>query len=397
MNNTLARRLFLHRHALAEAPSGPSKGDDLLALIRRLGFVQIDSVNTVERAHHMILFARRPSYRPAHLTPLLERERSLFEHWTHDASIIPTEFYPHWHLRFERAADRLAERWKSWQRHGFEEQFDTVLTQIREGGACCSSDVGQGEKKGSTGWWDWHPSKTALEYLWRVGDLAVTHRAGFQKFYDLSERVLPDGVLRDRPGAVDTVEWCCNAAIDRLGFATSGEVAAFWATATSAEAKAWCGQELRRGTLIEVDIEGHDGALRRCFARPTVVADAEAAPVPTGRLRVLSPFDPALRDRRRAERLFGFYYRIEIFVPEAKRQYGYYVFPLLEGDRLIGRIDMRANRANRVLEVAALWPEAGVKLSGGRLARLEAELGRIARFAGCDTVSYGEGWLRASP
>ena len=105
--NPLARRVFLHRHALGEPPSGPAKGDDLLALIRRLGFVQVDSINTVERAHHMILWARRQSYRPADLRPLLERDRTLFEHWTHDASVIPTEFLTHWRLRFARHAERI--------------------------------------------------------------------------------------------------------------------------------------------------------------------------------------------------------------------------------------------------------------------------------------------------
>jgi hypothetical protein len=114
-------------------------------------------------------------------------------------------------------------------------------------------------------------------------------------------------------------------------------------------------------------------------------------------MRVLSPFDPALRDRVRAERLFGFHYRIEVFVPEAQRRYGYYVFPLLEGARLVGRIDMKARRDAGVLQVRALWPEAGVRFGAGRMARLEAELDRMARFAGCDRVGFDVGWLRGVP
>ena len=137
-----------------------------------------------------------------------------------------------------------------------------------------------------------------------------------------------------------------------------------------------------------------DGSHRRAFARPDVLQAAAAAPVPTGRLRVLSPFDPALRDRKRAERLFGFHYRIEVFTPAAKRIYGYYVFPLLEGDRLVGRIDMKAHRADGVLRVRALWPERGIAWGKGRQARLEAELHRVARFAGCDRVDWLDGWRR---
>ena len=124
-------------------------------------------------------------------------------------------------------------------------------------------------------------------------------------------------------------------------------------------------------------------------------ARGPGAIAPPARLRVLSPFDPALRDRARAERLFGFHYRIEVFVPEAQRRFGYYVFPLLEGARLVGRIDMKAWRDTGALRVRALWPEQGVPFGKGRIARLEAELDRIARFAGCDRVAFEDGWQRA--
>jgi uncharacterized protein YcaQ len=148
---------------------------------------------------------------------------------------------------------------------------------------------------------------------------------------------------------------------------------------------------------MEIAVEGADGSRRHSLARPDVLARAADAPAPPGRLRVLSPFDPALRDRARAERLFGFHYRIEVFVPEAQRRYGYYVFPLLEGAGLVGRIDMKARRDAGVLQVRALWPEAGVRFGAGRLARLEVELDRMARFAGCDRVGFDDGWLRGVP
>lgn len=122
-----------------------------------------------------------------------------------------------------------------------------------------------------------------------------------------------------------------------------------------------------------------------------MAADFPAAP---NRLRILSPFDPMLRDRNRTERLFGFHYRIEVFVPEARRRYGYYVFPVLEGDRLIGRLDARARRAEGVLHVAAFWPEPGLTTPKRRLERLDAELARLARLAGCDRVVHAPGWLR---
>ncbi|MDP5219573.1 crosslink repair DNA glycosylase YcaQ family protein [Ruegeria sp. 2205SS24-7] len=394
LDNRTARHVFLDRHGLADTPAGPGKGADLSALIQRLGFVQVDSINTVARAHDMILYARRPAYRPAHLKRLYERDRQLFEHWTHDAAVIPMDFYPQWHLKFRRDAEALKSRWQAARREGYEQQFQEVLSHIRDHGPACSSDVGKDERKGSGGWWDWHPSKTALEYLWRSGVLTVIGRDGFRKRYDLTERVIEAHLC---PGAMEcdeaaTVDWLCNAALDRLGFATSGELAAFWDIATPAEAKAWCARAEQAGDIETVEIECADGALRRVFARPgTGVAAGDALP---GRLRILSPFDPALRDRKRAERLFGFHYRIEVFVPAAKRKYGYYVFPLLEGNRLVGRLDMKAARERGTLELRALWPETGIRWTKGRMRKLEAELNRICRFADLDRVVFHDNWLR---
>lgn len=391
LSNRLARRVWLDRHALLDPPAGPAKGADLLALIRRLGFVQVDSINTVERAHHMILWARRQTYRPENLQPLLERDRSLFEHWTHDASIIPTEFLPHWRLRFARHAARIRESYRTWQGPEFEEKIADVLRHIRDSGPVGSGDVGEDESRGKGGWWDWHPSKAALEFLWRTGEIAVTRREGFAKIYDLAERVYP--AAPDLP-ADETIDWSCREALDRLGFATSGELAAFWGKIAPEEAKAWCAAALARGEIEEIAVEGADGSLRRSFARPGLLSGALALPEPPGRLRILSPFDPALRDRARTERLFGFHYRIEVFVPEPKRRFGYYVFPVLEGDRLIGRIDLRCRRAEGRIAVAAFWPEPGIRLGGGRLARLESELDRLGRFTACPAPDFGPDWIR---
>lgn len=380
LDNKTARAIFLDRHLLSSAPTGSGKGDDLLDLITRLGFVQVDSINTVERAHHMILRARRTKYRPDNLSQLLEKEHSLFEHWTHDASVIPSQFFPHWKLRFARDAEKLKRQWRSWRRAGFEEKVDALLDQIAVEGPKSSACVGKGEKRSSGGWWDWHPSKTALEYLWRTGDLSVTHRVSFKKFYDLTERVLDAQLIAETPSAEGNIDWLCNAALDRLGFASPNEIAAFWDHVTLQEAKDWCAN----AGVIEVDIEGHDGSLKRVFARDGIME--ETPPKPINRLRILSPFDPALRDRKRAERLFGFHYRIEIFVPEAKRQYGYYVFPIMEGDRLTGRIDMKALRAEDVLNVTGLWWEKGVQVTPARLDRLHRELDLMAAFSGVSHI-----------
>lgn len=393
LSNRQARRVFLDRHALSETPQGPAHGTDLLALVNRLGFVQLDSINTVARAHDLILFSRRPRYRPKSLKLLYERDRALFEHWTHDAAVIPMAFYPYWEMRRQRDAAQLRERWDAWRREGFEEKFEDVLEMIRERGPVCSADVGEGEKRGSGGWWDWHPSKTALEYLWRSGALTVVKRDGFRKYYDLTARALDREIIDTTVDHVETIDWCCRAALTRLGFATHGELAAFWDHVSPGEAKDWCAYALSQGRIVEVLVTSVDGSTRCAYAWPDLPEDPALEIDPTPRLRVLSPFDPALRDRKRAERLFGFKYRIEIFVPETKRKYGYYVFPLMEGDRLVGRIDLKALRDRDVLHVRAIWPERGVRWGKGRQRALDAELERVRRLANVSRITYEDDCL----
>jgi len=395
ISNAVARKLLLHLQGLSFAPHRKLCRQGLLDLVEHLGYIQLDSINTVERAHHLILFSRNQTYRRRDLTHLLERQAALFENWTHDAAVIPTRFYPYWRVRFVQERTQLRERWRKWRRDGFEEMADGILRQIRQSGPVMARHLGEGQKKGADGWWDWHPTKTALEYLWRTGELAVARRDGFQKVYDLTERVIPahhchDGLCRD-----DFVDWACNGALDRLGLAKPGDLAQFWGGVTAEEAAIWCRDRLGKG-LIEVRVESADGSKPRpAYARETLSETLRDLPPPPKRLRVLSPFDPLLRDRVRTERLFDFRYRIEVFVPEAKRQYGYYVFPLLEGDRLIGRIDMKHRRDEGALAVKGLWLEPGRKYTRGRRHGLEAELDRLRRFTGAERVSFEDGYLRS--
>lgn len=391
--NAQARALFLAAHALAEPPLGPASGPAILELIGRIGFVQVDSINTVERAHQMILWSRRQSYRPETLKRLLERERGLFEHWTHDASIIPMQLFPFWKHRFARDEDRLHHHWRRWFRPGYEAQFDAILNRVARDGPVSSSDVGAGEARASGGWWDWHPSKTALEWLWRTGKLSVTRREGFRKVYDLTERVVPEPILRMEVGREALVDWACASALDRLGFADEAEIARYWHAVEKPQVTGWAGAEIASGRLLRARVEQADGSLRPALIRPALLE--QERPSLSSRLRILSPFDPALRDRARIERLFGFSYRIEVFVPEAQRTYGYYVFPVLEGDRLIGRLDAKAIRAEGRLNLRAFWPETGVRMGRQRQDRLMRELERLARFAGCAQVTIEDGWLRA--
>ncbi|AJC78187.1 hypothetical protein IE4803_CH00943 [Rhizobium etli bv. phaseoli str. IE4803] len=390
LSNSDARRVFLAKQGLSAPPNRALTKSGLLQLIHDLGFVQVDSIQTVERAHHQILFSRNQTYRREHLTALLEKERALFEHWTHDASILPSAFFVYWKHKFRHQEKVLIERWRKWRGEGFEAAFEETYERVRRDGAMLARDV-KADGHVSGGWWNWHPNKTALEYFWHTGKLAIAGRSNFQKIYDLTERVIPAEFREQEVGREDFVDWACRSALTRLGFATHGEISAFWNLVSPDEAKAWV--SAHRDELTEVLIEPATGdKARASWAFADFFSTLDSHPDAPPRIRVLSPFDPMIRDRNRTERLFGFFYRIEVFVPEPKREYGYYVFPLLEGDRLIGRIDMKADRKKSTLDVRRLWLEPGVKASAGRLEKLEAELERVARFAGVEKVVLLDGW-----
>jgi len=390
LSNSDARRVFLAKQGLSAPPNRALTKAGLLDLIHDLGFVQVDSIQTVERAHHQILFSRNQTYRREHLTALLEKDGALFEHWTHDASILPSAFFKYWKHKFRDEELALVERWRRWRGEGFEASFEETYDRVVKDGAILAREL-KVDGHVSGGWWNWHPNKTALEYFWRTGKFAIAGRSNFQKIYDLVERVIPAEFHKPEVSRGDFVDWACRSALTRLGFATHGEIAAFWDLLSPDEAKAWVTEH--RDELIEVLIEpALGGKPRSSWAFADFLDTLDSYPEAPQRIRVLSPFDPMIRDRNRTERLFGFFYRIEIFVPEPKREYGYYVFPLLEGDRLIGRIDMKADRKKGTLDVKRLWLEPRVKASAGRLEKLEAELDRLARFAGVENVVYLDGW-----
>ena len=293
LSNTQARKIFLERQGLSRPPQRALGKAGLYDLIHDLGFVQVDSIATVERAHHQILFSRNQTYRPEHLTALLEKDRSLFEHWTHDASIIPSAFFPYWKHRFVRREARILENWAKWQGEGFDQAFEETYEKIRARGPIMAREV-KAEDHKSGGWWNWHPSKTALEFLWHTGKLAIAGRDNFQKVYDLSERVIPPEHFAAEVDHDAFVDWACRQALTRLGFATHGEIAAFFDLVTPQEAKAWV--EDHRDELEEVSIETVDGKPRASFAFADSLPALLDPPEPPARIRTLSPFDPLIRD-----------------------------------------------------------------------------------------------------
>jgi hypothetical protein len=326
----------------------------------------------------------------------LERDRSLFEHWTHDASAVPTEWFQHWKPRFARAAARIrANGW--WQeRMGADAEriIDAVRARIAQEGPLRSQDF-EHERGQSSAWWGWKPQKAALEYLWRTGELMVARRESFQKVYDLSERVFPEQHRAPCPAEDEHVEWACSTAIERLIAATPKEVADFWAAINPAQAREWCERAAREGRIVPVVIEAHEGAKggkpRPAYAVPDWERRLRSLPEAPRRTRLLSPFDPVLRDRARLRRLFDFDYRFEAFVPEPARRFGYYVLPVLEGDRLVGRIDPKLHRDEGVLRIRRVFWEPDVRVTRARRKGLEEAAARLANFVGAAHVEWPAG------
>jgi uncharacterized protein YcaQ len=395
-----ARTLLLAGQGLLHDPRRRADASVVQELIEQLGFVQVDSINIVERAHHLTLASRLDGYRPPFLEQLLEQRRSLFEQWTHDASVIPTRWFEHWAPSYGQYVERVKSH--PWWQARLGPRPDTVIAEVMERvaqeGPLLSRDFerpADAVRGVGQAWWNWRPHKAALEHLWRSGRLAVARRINFHKVYDLTERVFPEPASRPRPAPEAHRAWACRTAIERLGVATSGEIAAFWDLLDPAEAALAAEEAAARGEIVPVEVGALESSSvgarpRRAWAVPDWQERAEQAPAPPPRLRLLSPFDPILRDRRRSLRLFGFDYRFEAFVPAPQRRYGYYTLPLLEGDRLVGRVDPKFDRASGTLQIREVWWEPGVRPGTGRRAALEAAVARLARTIGAERFTVAE-------
>ena len=386
-----ARLLLMDAQGLLADPDRKATPAALRQLIERMGFVQLDSIDVIGRAHHLTLWSRFRDYKQAHFTALLEKRHSLFEQWTHDASAIPTKWFAQWKPRFVRARERI--RRNVWWQQRIGDEPEKVLELVRERilreGPLRSQDFEHERAHGaSSAWWGWKPQKAALEFLWSTGELMVARREKFQKVYDLTERVLPAESKLPEPSTEEHLDWACSTALERLVVATPKEIAEFWATIELAQARAWCAEMVRKKRLASVLVESLDGSKpRQSFAAADWEQRLRTLPDPPQRMRLLSPFDPVLRDRARARKLFGFDYRFEAFVPEDKRRYGYYVLPILEGERLVGRLDPKFHRRESLLSVRRIYWEEGIRVTASRRKSLEKAVAQLAEQIGAHKIA----------
>ena len=385
-----ARQLLLDLQGLGKPPSGARDVGSFAATVESLGMVQLDSIDVLVRAHHHILWSRHTAYRSRSYDQLLTRQRRVFEHFTHDAAILPMDLYPYWQRQSKRRAERYERSDWGKEMASIETQY-SILKRIESEGPVCSRDfTGQADKSKHA--WMRPPHKLALDYLWLKGELSVSHRDKFIKYYDLTERVIPEFFRVQNKSDAEQINHLCSLALDKLGFASAGEIQRFWDAMSLSEVKRWIDQHPE--SVQEIKLKHIDGSTHNVYARPDIEACLDSLEPTTKRLRIVSPFDPIVRDRNRLSRLFGFDFRIEIYTPAKQRKYGYYVFPVLEGNRFVGRVEVRKNIKADSLDLLNVWWEPAVRSSKARDAKLDRELVRLARLVGVSEVTparHGKG------
>jgi hypothetical protein len=386
-----ARCAALAAQAFDRPRSAPRPASrQLLRTLDRLGLLQIDSVNVLVRSHYLPLFSRLGAYDPAHLDAAAYegRERALFEYWGHEASLLPVALQPLLRWRMARAEQGLG-LYRSLAQLGRRRRayVEAILAEVSERGPLTASELSNGGRSRGP-WWGWSQGKTALEWLFWSGRVTTATRRRFERVYDLTERVLPAEILAaPTPREEDAHRALVSLAARALGVATARDLRDYFRL-DAADANPRLAELVEAGELVPVRVEGwKDGAyLHRAARIPRAVA-ARA---------LLSPFDSLVWERQRTERLFGFHYRIALYTPAHLRSHGYYVLPFLLDDRLVARVDLKADRAARVLRVPSAHAEAGVDRSRVAAALLP-ELRAMAAWLDLDRVetSARGGLLRA--
>lgn len=387
LSNKQARHLWLSLQSMSAPPCGKRQSAAFAQRIESLGMVQLDSIGIVSRAHHHILWSRQSAYRSAAYDTLLQTNRDVFEHFSHDAVILPMSTYPYWQRQHKRRSTQYSNA--VWGKEMADKKTrNKIIDHIANHGAVCSRDFTKVNSKPanrSAHAWARPAHKLALDYLWLEGTLSVSHRKNFTKFYDLTERVIPAKYRESTIPEQEQINWLCESAIQRLGFASASEIQKFWEACSLNEVQAWLKNPSIDITQVSY-LDSH-GEPIEAYAIADIEEHLERVRNPSSRIRIVSPFDPIVRDRARVKRLFDFEYRIEIYTPQAKRKFGYYVYPIVEGDRFVGRIEVRANRKTDTLDTYAWWLEPKVKPTTARINKLVKELERLSKLAGVSCIA----------
>ncbi|RON01037.1 cytoplasmic protein [Pseudomonas brassicacearum] len=376
-----ARRLALAAQGFSgRQPPAAIKASQLNRLIERLGILQIDSVNALVRSHYLPLFSRLGNYSADLLDQAAwsqGRRRTLFEYWGHEASLLPLSMYPLMRWRMQRAAQGEG-IYQQLARFGREQQetIRRVLASVEELGALGAGSLSTRQERAGP-WWDWSAEKHALEWLFAAGEVTVAGRRGFERLYDLPERVIPESILKQPLlGETEAQRGLLLHAANALGVGTEKDLRDYFRLSLT-ECRSGLTELVENGELLVCRVQGWKQPAY-CLATPKVPRKVEAS-------ALLSPFDSLIWERSRTERLFDFRYRLEIYTPPDKRVYGYYVLPFLHNERIAARVDLRAERVLGRLAVHAVHEEEP-GLDGEGMQALAANLRQMADWLGLEQI-----------
>jgi uncharacterized protein YcaQ len=390
-----ARRIALAAQGFGiERPDSASNLGHVKRAIDRLGLLQIDSVNVLARAHYLPLFSRLGNYDSAHLDRLAwgrKSRRGLFEFWAHEASLLPLASHPLLRWRMARAFTGSSKGKLQEFRREKATYIEEVRREVEDRGPIAASELADGGPKRGP-WWGWNDGKLALEWLFFAGIVTTATRRGtFERVYDLTERVLPAEIQAlPTPSPEEAQRELLRLSSRALGIATEFDLRDYYRLPV-ADTKARLAELVEAGDLIPVDVEG--------WSRPAFLDPAARQPRQIEARALLVPFDPLVWERDRTERIFNFFYRIEIYTPVAKRKHGYYVLPFLLNDRLVGRVDLKSDRLNSKLLVPAAHLEPGIE-ARDVAAPMREELRLMADWLGLEGLvlpragALGREWSR---
>lgn len=380
-----ARWLALAAQGLARPRPRTTSRRQLRDLVAKLGVIQLDAINVLERTQFLVPWSRLGAYEFAHLGELCGPDGALFEYWAHAASWLPVASHPLFRWRMATFHGTLGgpayvARWRAWG-GAHAEYVARVLAEVRERGALSAAQLSDPRRRAGEWWERRSVGRQALEWLFARGELAAWRNRGFERVYDLPERVIPRAVLaRPAPSPEDAQRQLVASASKALGVATLGDLADYYRIGKP-HAAARVAELVEAGELVPVEVEG--------WREPAYCAPG-VRPLPPNRTHatLLSPFDSLIWERERTRRVFGFDYRIEVYVPAAQRRHGYYVLPLLLGDALVARLDLKADRKASLLRVEGAYAEPAVR-PGAVAAAAAAELARLRDFLGLAGIRVG--------
>jgi uncharacterized protein YcaQ len=363
----------------------------LAAGVARLGILQLDSVNVFERSHYLPMFSRLGPYNKADLDRLTFGARSRYtEYWAHEASLIPLASWPLWRWKMEEKRRAQEDDAGSWI-HSNSEMLDWLRAELADKGPLPASKIEHDANRGRGGWWEWSDVKRGLEYLFSWGEVVSAGRTRFERVYGLTEQVMPTELLDARVDRREAHRQLLLWAARAHGIGTAGDLADYYRLKRTA-AIPLLDELVEQGQLVAATVPGWNAGGR---ARPVYLHPEARVPRRMDAAALLSPFDPVVWERDRALRMFDFHYRIEIYTPQPKRIFGYYTLPVLIGDRLVARVDLKNDRQSRVLRVQSAWNEAG--LATGVEDRIAGLLADAMRWQDLDGIEFaGRGDLSAA-